>query len=246
LTGDLLIGRGAKLGDHPGSIRVVLGHDIDPRLRSIFLNASPDHRIVDTALRLQHRESSFHVVLVSKDTNLRMKAKARGVPVQDYSSDKVESKQIYKGKRTAEADPVKIDDFYCRGSSISGEALGMDLKPNANENFVLRQGSKSRLATYRKSTNTYQRVKRTECYGINPANSEQSFALQSLTDPTIKLITLTDRAGTGKTILFLAAALHCRGSKIHIRSSHCKPEIRQVPDLGPARRILLWCVTFGQ
>ncbi len=97
LTGDLLTGRGARIGEDLGRIRVVLGHDIDPRLRGIFLSDTPDHRIVDTALRLQHQEKEFQVILVSKDTNLRMKAKALGVPAQDYPSDKVESKRLYMG-----------------------------------------------------------------------------------------------------------------------------------------------------
>ena len=210
LTGDLLSGRGAPIGDGLGFIRVVLGHDIDPKLRGIFLNDSPDHRIVDTALRLQHLEKDSHVILVSKDTNLRMKAKALGVPAQDYTSDKVESKRLYMGKRTVETNSDVIDEIYRNGDTIHSTNLDLNLDPNANENFVLRNGSKSALATYRKDLNSYVRVEKTKCYGIVPRNAEQSFALKALTDDQVKLVTLAGKAGTGKTILALAAALHCR------------------------------------
>lgn len=210
LTGDLLSGRGARIGDDLGRIRVVLGHDIDPKLRGIFLNDSPDHRIVDTALRLQHLEKELHVILVSKDTNLRMKAKALGVPAQDYNSDKVESKQLYMGKRTVEANTEVIDEIYRNGDTIPAANLDIELKPNPNENFVLRNGSKSALATYRKSIDSYLRVEKARCYGVLPRNAEQSFALRALTDDSLKLVTLAGKAGTGKTILALAAALQSR------------------------------------
>lgn len=210
LTGDLLSGRGAPIGEGLGYIRVVLGHEIDPRLRGIFLSDSPDHRIVDTALRLQHQEPDFHVILVSKDTNLRMKAKALGVPAQDYNSDKVESKRLYMGKRIVETGPDVIDEIYRNGETIPSDKLGLNLTPNANENFVLRNGSKSALATFRQDIDSYVRVEKNRCYGITPRNAEQSFALKALTNNDIKLVTLAGKAGTGKTILALAAALHCR------------------------------------
>ena len=210
LTGDLLAGRGAPIGEGLGFIRVVLGHDIDPKLRGIFLNDTPDHRIVDTALRLQHLEEGAQVILVTKDTNLRMKAKALGVPAQDYTSDKVESKRLYMGKRTVETSHEVIDEIYRNGDTVHADQLNLDLEPNANENFVLKNGSKSALATYRQDINSYQRVEKERCYGILPRNAEQSFALKALTDSRLKLVTLAGKAGTGKTILALAAALHCR------------------------------------
>lgn len=210
LTGDLLSGRGARIGEGLGYIRVVLGHEIDPRLRGIFLNDSPDHRIVDTALRLQHTEEDSQVILISKDTNLRMKAKALGVPAQDYNSDKVESKRLYMGKRIVETDAEVIDEIYRNGETIHANKLNLNLDPNANENFVLKNGSKSALATFRKDIDSYVRVEKSRCYGIMPRNAEQSFALKALTDDNVKLVTLAGKAGTGKTILALAAALHCR------------------------------------
>jgi PhoH-like ATPase len=75
---------------------------------------------------------------------------------------------------------------------------------------VLRNGSKSALATYRRNDATFVRIEKQTCYGISPRNAEQSFALQALMDDDIKLVTLSGTAGTGKTLLALAAALECR------------------------------------
>ena len=83
-------------------------------------------------------------------------------------------------------------------------------RPVANENFVLRSSSNSVLANYDATDDCYRRVERTTCYGIKPRNAEQSFALAALTNPRIKLVTLVGKAGTGKTLLALAASLHCR------------------------------------
>jgi PhoH-like ATPase len=82
--------------------------------------------------------------------------------------------------------------------------------PRANENFVLRNGSKSALATYRRSDDAFHRIEKLTCYGITPRNAEQSFALKALMDDSIRLVTLAGTAGTGKTLLALAAALECR------------------------------------
>jgi PhoH-like ATPase len=82
--------------------------------------------------------------------------------------------------------------------------------PRANENFVLRNGSKSALATFRPGDRTFVRVEKQIAYGISPRNAEQSFALKALLNDDIKLVTLAGTAGTGKTLLALAAALECR------------------------------------
>ena len=82
--------------------------------------------------------------------------------------------------------------------------------PIANENFVLRAGSKSVLVSFKASDNTFVRVEKKNCYGINPRNAEQSFAVNALLDDDVKLVTLAGTAGTGKTLLALAAALECR------------------------------------
>jgi PhoH-like ATPase len=214
LTGDLLSQDGACIGEGLGTVRVVLGGDLDPRIRSAFLHDSSDHRILNTALMLSEEAAGTRVVVVSKDTNLRMKAKSLGLPAQDYRTDKIESfDKLYTGKRVIEDVPVGlIDAFYSDAQSVPACELAIRPAPVANETFVFRTGSKSALAAYRPSEDIFVRVEKTRAYGISPRNAEQSFAINMLLDPDIRLVTLTGNPGTGKTLLALAAALECRKS----------------------------------
>lgn len=212
ITGDVLSPDGAPLGPGRGRVRVVIGGPFDEQLRQAFYQDSPDHRILNTALWLRTREPGRPVILVSKDTNLRMKAKSLGLPAQDYTSDKIESfDKLYRGKRTIEDAPRElIDLFYGPGGSVPAAQVELIPDPIPNENFIIRSGSKSVLATYRAEPNAFVRVERTHAYGIQPRNAEQSFALAALLNDDVKLVTLAGRAGTGKTILALAAALERR------------------------------------
>ena len=213
LTGDVMSPEGASLGDGLGSIRVVMGNDFNDKLRETFYHDSPDHRILNTALTLQQRQAPRSVILVSKDTNLRMKAKSLGLPSQDYSSDKVESfDKLYTGKRLVSDMPSEFVDLFYTAvhGRVPAESIPEAAHPVPNENFILRNGSKSVLATYRALDKTFQRVEKSPAYGIMPRNAEQSFALRALLDDEIKLVTLTGKAGSGKTLLALAAALECR------------------------------------
>jgi len=141
-----------------------------------------------------------------------MKAKAFGLPAQDYTSDKIESfDKLYMGKRVVDGVPTEvIDRFYHDGPEVPAADVPMVDAPVANENVVLRNGIKSVLAAYRPRDNCFVRVEKTTCYGITPRNAEQSFALSALLDDDIKLVTLAGTAGTGKTLLALAAALERR------------------------------------
>jgi PhoH-like ATPase len=214
LTGDVLSSEGTDIGEGLGKVRVVLGEDIDPRVERAFFNDAPDHRILNTALRLQESEPDTRVILVSKDTNLRMKAKSLGVTAQDYQTDKLKStSQLYTGKRTVEGTPTElIDAFYQNGRTLPAGDLELSPAPLPNENFILRNGSKSALATYRPTDRMLVRVEKHHAYGISPRNAEQSFAIQALLNDDIRLVTLTGTAGAGKTLLALAAALECRRS----------------------------------
>jgi PhoH-like ATPase len=215
-TGDVLSQEGAPLGPGLGTVRVVLGCEPDERLKAAFFRDTADHRILNTAMQLQLAEPQSRLVLVSKDTNLRMKAKSLGLPAQDYISDKIEScEKLYAGKRVIEgASSELIDAFYADAGELPASQLeGVGpIHPVANENFIIRNGSKSVLATYRAADQAFVRVEKTTAYGIKPRNAEQSFALRALTNPDIQLATLVGKAGTGKTLLALAAALECRST----------------------------------
>lgn len=213
LTGDVMSADGASLGEGLGSIRVVVANEFSDRLKQTFFHDSPDHRILGTALTLQQQEAGRPVILVSKDTNLRMKAKSLGLPAQDYHSDKVESfEKLYTGKRFISEMPSEFVDLFYHADHgrVPADALPQAADPVPNENFILRNGSKSVLATYRAADRTFQRVEKSPAYGIMPRNAEQSFALRALLDDDIKLVTLSGKAGSGKTLLALAAALESK------------------------------------
>jgi PhoH-like ATPase len=141
-----------------------------------------------------------------------MKAKSLGMRAQDYTSDKVESfDKLYTGKRVVEGIASEgIEQFYTAGGVAPIADVPFVPHPIANENFVLRNGSKSALATYRAGDRSFVRVEKPTCYGITPRNAEQSFALHALMNEDIRLVTLAGKAGTGKTLLALAAALELR------------------------------------
>ena len=212
MTGPLLSPTGVSRGDGLGHIRVVLGGALAEELRSAFVQDSPDHRILNTALLLKQEHSDQQIVLVSKDTNLRLKAKSVGVTAEDYEADKLESfDSLYTGKRLVEgATSEEINPFFEASGIVPAELVERVEDPVANENFVLRNGSKSVLMTYNASDQVYRRIQQLSAYGIRPRNAEQSFALEALLNDDIKLVSLAGKAGTGKTLLALAAALEMR------------------------------------
>ena len=212
LTGDALSDEGAQIGEGLGSLRLVLGAEPNPQLGKAFLEDCPDHRILNVALSLQEQETPRPVVLVTKDTNLRMKAKSFGLIAQDYSTDKVESfDKLYTGKRLIEDIPVEsLEAFSNEGGRVNSQTIPEIDSPVANENFILRSGARSILATYKSTEKAFYRIDRTVASGIQPRNAEQSFALRVLLDDSVKLVSLVGQAGSGKTLLALAAALECR------------------------------------
>ena len=212
ITGDNLFKKGVSLGNNLGKIRIVVNQSWDKELLEVFREDIPDVRILNTALRLNKQEPNAIIVLVTKDTNLRMKAKAMGILAQDYTTDKIESvDKIYTGRRLIEDISSKsIDTLFKKPFEIKSGELPEVKAPIPNENFILRNGTKSALATYDSSDDQFVRVDKTPAYGIVPRNSEQAFALAALTNPKIQLVTVSGKAGTGKTLLALASALECR------------------------------------
>ncbi|NOZ03159.1 MAG: PhoH family protein [FCB group bacterium] len=212
LTGEVLFEEGVPINNGHGKIRVVVHHGWDPELQSVFHDDLPDHRILNCAYQLAKKYPQRKVILVSKDTNLRMKAKSLGLMSQDYTTDKIESiDKIYKGIRLFENIPdAVIDTLHREPYRLEAAQLPEIEAPVPNENFILRNNQKSVLATYDAMEEVYVRVDKQPAYGIIPRNAEQSFALKALTNPKISLVTLSGKAGTGKTLLALAGALECR------------------------------------
>ena len=153
------------------------------------------------------------VALITKDVNLRMKAKAAGMEVQDYLTDKVEEAKVEgatKEVQTIEADPVVLQALaYGKDTSVDWEAV-LDSEPRPNQLFKFTwKGSDKDVvcARYDASRKRIVLVRTREAYGIRPRNDEQKFAMDACLDPKIQLVSLTGGAGTGKTLLALASAL---------------------------------------
>ena len=209
LAGDVMSDEGAELGPGLGSVRVLLSLPFR-RADDTLLSDTADHRILKTALATSELYEKTDVVLVTKDTNLRLKAMSFGLVAQDYTNDKIRHlDDLYTGKRTVDdVCSTAIAELYDTGE-ISGDDLPLEDPPTSNENFILRNGSRSVLATYCGPDNRFRCITRTSCFGIRPRNAEQSFALNALTDPRIRLMTISGKAGSGKTLLSLSAALEC-------------------------------------
>jgi len=212
LSGELLFSKGVPLGPGRGRLSVGLGRAIHPDLQLNFADRAPDHRILNIAYHMAHEQAGREVVLVSKDVNLRLKARAVGLNAQDYTTDKIKDvSTLYTGKRLEEGvDTATIEKLFHPPHELPAAefSFGGDLQPN--EFMILRNGKKSALANCVAETGLIRRVDKKVVYGITPRNAEQIFALDALLNPAIPLVTLTGKAGTGKTLLALAAALEAR------------------------------------
>jgi PhoH-like ATPase len=212
LTASLTRNEGVELGEGLGKIRVVLEQSDNANLTEIFLRDQPDHRILNAAMELARLEQYRQVILVSKDTNIRLKARALGLAAEDYEADKLSSvDELYSGKRLIDgASTEQINRFFVGSGVVSEEEVQNITDPRANENFIYRNGSKSILLTYHAPEKQFARVDKVGAYGIQPRNAEQYFAFNALLDDRISLVTLAGKAGAGKTLLALAAALEKR------------------------------------
>ena len=201
----------SELKDGDGKIRVVVNHNWHPDVEASFQDDCPDHRIINCAYKLHIDNPDREIILVTKDTNMRLKSRSLGLSAEDYSRDSIEDvSQVYTGSRLIEdVDSKEIDVLYA-SYGIDGGEIKCVIDPMANENFILRNGQKSILATFDPFDNKVVRVDKPTAYGIKPRNAEQSFALHMLMDNRIQLVSLSGKAGTGKTLLALAAALELR------------------------------------
>jgi PhoH-like ATPase len=217
LATDKLFNGGMRIGEGKGTVAIRLEMATHPDLCNIFLHGErEDHRILNIAYHIAKKQKSRTVILVTKDVNLRMKARSVKLMAEDYTTDYVsDPAHLYSGCRCEEnINPELIEKLCTQDGVLSLEEYrpGTPLRPN--EYMVLRNGKKSALATYVEGDSgiesVIKRVKKESVYGITPLNAEQSFAVHALLNSKIKLVTISGKAGTGKTLLALAAALECR------------------------------------
>ncbi|WP_136799104.1 MULTISPECIES: PhoH family protein [Desulfosediminicola] len=213
LSADKLFNGGVKIDEEKGRISIRLDRPMHEDLIGSFPNSDkPDHRILNVAYCLKQDHQDKAVILVSKDMNLRMKARALGLMSEDYTTDHVRDPQkLYTGCRSEENVPADvIESLFASPDGICEAKLAPDEPFQPNEFIILKNGNTSALASFKADVKSFQLVQKSTVYGITPRNAEQSFAVNALLDTSLPLVTITGKAGTGKTLLALAAALEAR------------------------------------
>jgi PhoH-like ATPase len=212
LSGDKLFNGGVPLGKGLGKLSIETGKPFSGLIQASFPENTPDHRILAIAEHVNLNNPDRNVVFISKDINLRMKAKSIGIMAQDYETDKVRNiDEIYKSVSTIEnLDDRLIMKMYDNPDGIPVIDFKLPVAPVANQYFIFKGNNSSALAHFDPKTGMINRVIKQKTYGIEPRNAEQTFALDALVRDEVQLVTLTGKAGTGKTLLALASALQQR------------------------------------
>ena len=216
---DELIGKadpvkGIPIGKGHGKLYLALGQKYPDSMKVSFPEATADHRILAIAEKVRKDNPDRKVVVVSKDINLRVKAKSLGIAAEDYTTDKVQNIEvIYKGIDTIDnVNPELINKIYQDRAGVSVDEFKFSREIFAHEYLILKGDNKSALTHYDPFERRINLVEKKKIYGIEPRNAEQALALDALMRPEINLISLTGKAGTGKTLLAVAAALQQAGT----------------------------------
>lgn len=187
-----------------GAAAASIGREVNSVFGSDLEQNSPDNRILRVACDL--RDKGKNVVFISKDINLRLKADALGLMVKDFERGKVNESSLYTGF-SSQAVPADVLEKLFRDKEIPAQGYDMLV----NECAVLSSADNPKhTALVRRCRGDVLRLLRTpdSVWNISPRNKEQRMAFDLLLDPEVKLVTLSGGAGTGKTLLALAAALH--------------------------------------
>jgi PhoH-like ATPase len=216
-----------------GMLRVELNHQSPEYLPNELIATKADNRILATALNLRHDD--LPVILVTKDTNLRIKADAVGLHAEDFESETIMIDELYSGEVELAVDPGAIEDFYA-----NGELASKDPKPFPNQFVLLKNNanpSQTALARYSQQKMGLVPIANTKhgIWGVTARNKQQQYALDLLLNDDIRLVTLVGKAGTGKTLLALAAGLE----KTIESRSFLRLVVSRVPH-GQGHRLSAW------
>jgi len=209
LSGDMLLTANIPLGENLGNMHIETGKDFSEKVSQSFPERTADHRILAIAEWVCSTNKDKTVVLITKDINLRMKAKSLGIIAQDYENDKVANiDDLYKGIRVLEGvGQEAISKLYEIPDGVSVSEFNIESTLLGHQFFIMKNNGSSALAHYNPVNKMLNRVIKQTTYGIDPRNAEQTFAIEALSNPDVQLVSLTGKAGTGKTLLALAAAL---------------------------------------
>ena len=197
-------------GPTRGNFKVVMTNNSTTDAEHIFNDNKADHKILNAALTLQQEHPNQKVIMVTKDINLRLKARALNLLAEDYETGKVKNvNTLYTGAEVVENAPAEvINKLYEQNFSAAAEVLPEP--PGNNYYYILKSFKNSVLAYYNPVEKQLEKVEKISAYGIKPRNAEQTFALHAIMNPDIKLVTIQGVAGTGKTLLALAGAIEQR------------------------------------
>ncbi len=213
-----------------GSLRVVISEG------ALFENANmsvPDNRILNVASMLKKQFPDRQVIFITKDINLRLKADAFGIKVQDFEKERVDYNELFTGSRTEEVSGELVDQLHQEKFIPVPE--GMNIQPN--EFVLLQDAANSKHAAF--GWRRFDRLEKLHdgiaehVWNITPRSKEQRMALHLLMDPEIPLVTLVGKAGSGKTLLALAAALELTEKQnVYSRILVSRPIIPLGNDIG--------------
>ena len=191
-SSELLFDGGATLGKNLGKIRIVINQLYLEELEKIFSEKTVDNKIINIALTLSKESKGSSVILVSKDVNMRIKARALGIEAEDYRTDKVTNINfLYQKTREVKMSPEKISHLN------EAKEIFSKIKATENEPLILKSGRSSALAIYKEGKLHLIQKDRLSCFGLKPKNSEQAFALNALLDPDISLVCRSEERRVG-------------------------------------------------
>ncbi|HSJ67483.1 MAG TPA: PhoH family protein [Anditalea sp.] len=200
-------------GKTRGNFKVLMNPTNKFNANEIFGEEKNDHKILNAALSLKQSEQGRKVILVSKDINLRLKAKSLDIPAEDYETGKIKNISEIQNTNKIILDNIShevVTSLYDTFSIDANKVIGKEEVNKANAFYILKSTKSSVLAYYNQEEGTMERVDKKIAYNIKPKNAEQAFALHAIMNPRIKLVSIQGVAGTGKTLLALAGALEQR------------------------------------
>jgi PhoH-like ATPase len=217
--------------DRGGLLRVATTHRALPQ--EVATDRGQDGRILAVALELHEDLTREKVVFITKDTNLRIRADAIGIQTEDYEPERIEASDLYTGFEQVLVAPEQVDGFYANGFL---ELTDPYYAPNQFMVLIDRdKPTHTALGRWKQETARVEPLANFKqgVWGIRPRNREQHFALDALLDDNIKLVTLVGKAGTGKTLLAIAAGLQkCTEDQVFQRMLVSRPIFPLGKDLG--------------